>query len=112
MEIRIRGPIVYWRGPAPFHFVEIPARHSAKIKEVAALLTYGWGVVPVSVSIGATTFTTSLFPRNGIYLVPIKNAVRAAESLELGQDVTLTVAFEPQPRPRGRQSEEARGRPD
>jgi hypothetical protein len=93
MEIRIRGPIVYWRGPAPFHFVEIPPAASAKISGLSKRLTYGWGVIPVAVKIGASTFSTSLFPRSGIYLVPIKSAVRLAESLELGQRVTMTVSF-------------------
>jgi hypothetical protein len=62
--------------------------------EVASMVTYGWGVIPATVSIGATTVTTSLFPKDGGYLVPIKNSVRLPEKLSVGDivDVTLVIA--------------------
>ena len=94
MEIKIRGELIYWRGPAPFHFVPISNAQSAKIKALAPRLTYGWGVIPVTCTIGGTTFTTSLFPKDGGYLVPIKNAVRTAERIDLGDPVTLLLEFE------------------
>ena len=93
MEISIRGELIHWRGPAPFHFVPIPAAQSAKIKALAPRLTYGWGVIPVTCTIGNTTFTTSLFPKDGLYLVPVKGAVRGAEGLELGQHVVMELQF-------------------
>jgi Domain of unknown function (DUF1905) len=45
-------------------------------------VSYGWGVIPVTVRIGATTWTTSLFPKDGGYLVPLKDRVRNAEGIE------------------------------
>lgn len=72
----------------------MPARQSAKIKALASQLTYGWGVIPARVTIGGTTFTTSLFPKDGIYLVPIKNAVRDAEELVLGMEVEAVLEFD------------------
>lgn len=93
MDMKIRGEQIHWRGPAPFHFVPIPAAQSAKIKALAPRLTYGWGVIPVTCTIGDTTFTTSLFPKDGGYLVPIKNAVRTAERIDLGDPVTLLLEF-------------------
>ena len=93
MEIKIRGELIHWRGPAPFHFVPIANAQSAKIKALAPRLTYGWGVIPVTCTIGGTTFTTSLFPKDGGYLVPIKNAVRTAERIDLGDPVTLLLEF-------------------
>ena len=58
------------------------------------MITYGWGVIPVTVTVGATTATTSLFPKDGGYLVPIKNSVRLPEKLSVGDnvDVTLSIA--------------------
>jgi len=58
------------------------------------MVTYGWGVIPATVSIGATTVTTSLFPKDGGYLVPVKNSVRLPEKLSVGDivDVTLVIA--------------------
>jgi hypothetical protein len=89
MDLEVTGEIWHWRGPAPFHFVTVPPEPAAAIRDVAALVSYGWGVIPVSVRLGATTFTTSLFPKDGGYLVPLKDAVRAAEGVALGDVVTM-----------------------
>lgn len=89
MELEFSGEIIYWRGPAPFHFIETPEEPSAAIEAVSSLVTYGWGVIPVEATIGATEFRTSLFPRGESYLVPIKVAVRKAEQLELGDTVAV-----------------------
>ena len=45
---------------------------------VASIVSYGWGVIPVTARIGTTTWTTSLFPKDGSYLVPLKDAIRKA----------------------------------
>jgi len=71
-------------GPAPHHFVTVPPADSADLAEVAALVSYGWGMVPVSARVGATSWTTSLWPQDGGYVLPVKAAVRRAERLELG----------------------------
>ncbi|MBS1715789.1 MAG: DUF1905 domain-containing protein [Armatimonadetes bacterium] len=94
MTIEVTGSIWYWRGPAPFHFVTVPAEESQGIKEVSSKVTYGWGVIPVRVRCRATEWTTSLFPKDGLYLVPIKDKVRRAESLQEGDEVSLTVVVE------------------
>ncbi len=88
MEVRFSGEIWHWRGPSPYHFVTVPDDESAELQSTAALVTYGWGMIPVTAHIGATRWTTSLFPKNGGYVVPIKDAVRRTESLEVG-DVVL-----------------------
>ncbi len=86
-EFIFTGALFEWRGPSPFYFIEIPAAQSAKIKERAAQVTYGWGVIPVLGIIGETEFTTSLIPKDGLYLLPIKNVVRFGENLNVGQVV-------------------------
>jgi hypothetical protein len=86
------GEIIHWRGPSPFHFVPVPEAECGVISDVAAAVSYGWGVIPVQGTIGETTFTTSLLPRNGGYLVPVKDAVRRAEHLSLGDIVTVQLA--------------------
>lgn len=83
------GPVIYWRGPAPFYFVAVPEAISQDIKAVSKLVTYGWGVIPVGVRIGETEWTTSLFPKGGRYLVPLKDRVRKAEGLAEGDEVTV-----------------------
>jgi hypothetical protein len=87
--LEFNGEIIYWRGPAPFHFVTVPEEQSAAIEAVASLVTYGWGAIPVAARVGRTDFRTSLFPKCELYLVPIKNAVRKAEGLELGDQVKV-----------------------
>ena len=89
MDFEFNGMIWYWRGPAPFYFVTVPAEQSREIKAVSSYVTYGWGVIPVDVEIGGTRWKTSLFPKDDLYLVPIKASVRKAEGLEEGDDVTL-----------------------
>lgn len=89
MNIEFDGEIIYWRGPAPFFFVPVPEAQSCDIKAISGLVTYGWGVIPVLVRIGATEFKTLLFPKDGRYLVPIKAIVRKAEKIEEGNTVTV-----------------------
>jgi hypothetical protein len=89
VEIEFSGELWFWKGPAPWHFVSVPPDESHEIDLVAPMVTYGWGVIPATVEIGATTFTTALIPKDGRYLVPVKTAVRTAERLELGDTVTV-----------------------
>lgn len=89
MEIEFDGPIFEWRGPAPFYFIAIPPEQSSDIKAIAPHVTYGWGVIPVRVRIGDTQWSTSLFPKDGRYLVPLRDNVRRAESLGLGDHVNV-----------------------
>ena len=89
MDLEFSGEIIHWRGPAPFHFVAVPDEQSAAIEAVSSLVTYGWGAIPVQARIGRTDFKTSLFPKGELYLVPIKDAVRRAEQLTLGDSVTI-----------------------
>jgi hypothetical protein len=92
-EIKFHGEMFEWRGPSPYYFISIPVSESKKIKERAAQLTYGWGVIPVIGEIGNTEFSTSLIPKNGAYLLPIKNVVRFGENLEVGQNVEASIAL-------------------
>ncbi|WP_322746816.1 DUF1905 domain-containing protein [Cellulomonas sp. S1-8] len=94
MELRFGGEVVWWRGPAPYHFVALPDPEVARLRVVASRVTYGWGCIPASVTLGATTFTTSIFPKDGGFMVPVKVAARRAEGVELGDDVALVVVVD------------------
>jgi len=89
MTIEFSGKILFWRGPAPWFFVTVPEEQSRDLKAISSFVTYGWGVIPVTIRIGKTEFQTSLFPKDGRYLVPIKASVREAENLEEGDEVTV-----------------------
>lgn len=89
MIIEFKGKIFQWRGPAPYLFVAVPENESANIKAVSKLVTYGWGVIPVVAKTGKTEWKTSLFPKDGRYLVPIKMVVQKAEKLNEGDEIKL-----------------------
>ena len=93
MRIQFTGNMFEWRGPSPFYFVNCPDEEAARIAEVASMVTYGWGVIPVTMTIGSSTVTTSLFPKDGGYLVPIKNALRLSEKIAVGDLVTVTLSI-------------------
>jgi hypothetical protein len=93
LQFDVAGELRYWRGPSPYHFVALPPDAALEVRAVARLVTYGWGVIPVRVRIGETTFATSLFPKDGGYLVPVKDAVRRAEGLALGDVVAMELTI-------------------
>jgi hypothetical protein len=93
LDLTISGEIWYWRGPSPFHFVTVPPDAAAALRAVSTAVTYGWGMIPVHARIGDTAWTTSLFPRDGGYVVPVKDAVRSAEGLDAGDTVTVRLAI-------------------
>ena len=59
------------------------------------MVTYGWGMIPVNVTVGETDFYTALFPKDGGYFVPLKAAIRKAEQIDVGDVVTLTLEVAP-----------------
>ncbi|MFI2432436.1 DUF1905 domain-containing protein [Streptomyces sp. NPDC018693] len=89
MRFVFEGRVIEWRGPAPYYFVPVPEEECADIRDVAAMATYGWGVIPVEVRIGGAVFDTSLFPKDGGYLLPLKSAVRMPQGLSVGDDVNV-----------------------
>ncbi|MBN9500484.1 MAG: hypothetical protein BGO01_07815 [Armatimonadetes bacterium 55-13] len=93
MEFEFEAEVIEWRGPAPFLFLPTPAEVSAEIKAVSSRVTYGWGVIPVTARIGETDYTTSLFPKDGSYLVPVKVVVQRAEKVGVGDLVRVRLAI-------------------
>lgn len=89
MKIEFTGKIWFWRGPSPWYFVSVPAKQSEDLSVISDIVTYGWGMIPVHVRIGQSEWKTSLFPKDGVYILPIKASVRNAEDLEEGDEVTV-----------------------
>ena len=89
MHIEFESRIWYWRGPAPWFFVTVPDKQCNDLRAISGFVTYGWGMIPAKVRIGKTEWTTSLLPKDGSYIVPIKASVRKAEDLEEGDKVTV-----------------------
>ena len=93
LELAFTNELIYWRGPAPFYFVPVPEAESRQIKANASAVSYGWGVIPATVRSGRAEWSTSLFPKNGTYLVPVKKVVWDLLDLELGKpmEIELTI---------------------
>jgi len=89
MEMEFSGEVWEWRGPSPYFFVTVPDEESAQLESLASAVTYGWGMIPVDVTIGITKSTTSLYRKDGGYVVPLKKAIRDAEGIDVGDTVNV-----------------------
>lgn len=94
MILRFTGVLYEWRGPAPFHFVNLDEDTSDVVASVKRQLTYGWGVVMVTARIGDLEWKTSLTPRGAVYALPIKDAIRKAAAIGLGQPVDVELRLD------------------
>jgi Domain of unknown function (DUF1905) len=101
VEFSFKGRVWEWRGPAPYHFVSIPAKHVDAINDIAPAITYGWGMIPVQVRLGRTCWRTSLYPKDGGYVLPLRDSVRSREHVELGDIVSIELTIAGPDRNRG-----------
>ena len=94
-EFEFDATVIHWRGPAPYFYAPIPPEHVDDIRHASKLVSYGWGVIPVEARIGGVRFTTSLFPKDGGYLLPLKDAVRKPNAITAGDTVRVTMTIVP-----------------
>jgi hypothetical protein len=92
-DLTFSGPLVEWRGPAPYFFVAVPEECVAEVRYAARLASYGWGVVPVHATADSVEFRTSLFPREAGYLLPIKAAIRRTAGMEPNRPVVVRIVI-------------------
>ena len=76
---------------ASWHMVTVPREISDDIKAFTKHLAKGFRSVKVTVTVGETTWKTSLFPdsKTGCYFLPLKASVRKDENLANGDDVDI-----------------------
>lgn len=82
MNLEFNAKLWTWHGPAPWYFVTVPEEQGRDLKANLKLLTYGWGMIPANVQIGQTEWKTSLFPKDGRYLVPVKRVSAKRKTLK------------------------------
>ena len=95
MEFIFDAEVIHWRGPAPFFYAPLPADAAEEIRNAAKLVSYGWGVIPVTATVGGVTFTTSLFPKDGTYLLPLKDKVRKPTGITAGDVIHVEMTVQP-----------------
>lgn len=93
-EAEFEGSVIEWRGPAPYLFIVVPDEYVAELRRAARLASYGWGVVPVNAVVDGAAFTSSLFPREGGYLLPVKVAVQKAAGVGIGSQVMVRITVQ------------------
>ena len=94
MEFDFSGELWFWRGPAPWHFVSAPADACDALSMISPRVSYGWGMIPATVRMGASEWPTALWPMAGAYIGPVTAWVREAERLEVGDDVRVRLVVE------------------
>ena len=94
MHLEFSGEVWFWKGPAPFHFVTVPEEESADLQAASAFVTYVWGMIAIEVRIGETHWTTSLWPKDEGYVVPLQDMVRKAEGIDVGDTATVGLAVD------------------
>jgi hypothetical protein len=94
VQFRFEATVIDWRGPSPFFFAPIPQDLAADLRQVAQLVTYGWGMIPVEAAIGGVAFKTSLFPKDNTYLLPIRVAVRRKTGVTAGDSIMVEMALQ------------------
>jgi hypothetical protein len=73
-------------------FVSLPGDASGEIRDRAGGQRRGFGSLRVRVTVGGSSWTTSIFPDSTRgYVLPIKRAVRDAEGLDPGNRASVTV---------------------
>jgi hypothetical protein len=95
-DFTFTGELREWDGPAAWYFLLLPEEVADDIADlVEGRPRAGFGSVRVDVTVGVTSWRTSIFPskQDGTYLLPVKRSVREAESLGEGDrpEVTLTI---------------------
>jgi hypothetical protein len=80
-----------WTSKASWFFVSLPEDEADDIEERHSRRAGGFGSIRVEVTIGSSTWRTSLFPSNEekTYVLPLKKAVRTAEGLGPGSTATV-----------------------
>jgi hypothetical protein len=85
------APLWLHPGADGWHFVSLPPEIGAEISDITAGIQRGFGSVRVAVTIGGTSWRTSIFPdgKTGTYLLPVKRAIRVTEQIEAGDEVRV-----------------------
>lgn len=92
-ELSFTATLIEWRGPAPYVYAPFPESEAAIVRRSAKRVSYGWGVIPVTAVIAGVKFTTSLFPKDGTYLLPLKAAVRKRIAVTVGDVVEVKMTL-------------------
>jgi hypothetical protein len=93
VDLEFSGELWFWRGPAPWYFVTVPDQLCRELQDASSSVSYGWGMIPVEAQVGRSVWETSLFPKDGRYIVPVRANIRRAENLEEGDTISVQLTL-------------------
>lgn len=93
---KLKSEVVLYPGMSRWHFVYVDKKKSKEIREKYATLKKGWGSIPVTVTLGKTTWNTSIFPdkKSETYLLPLKAEVRKKEHIVAKKKIMFSIVIE------------------
>lgn len=95
-NFHIKAKVWIYEGPNPWYFVTVPKKEASFIRKELLHKHRGWGSIPTEVTIGKSTWKTSIFwEKAGTYLLPIKKSVRAKEGITNGSMISLSLTLLP-----------------
>lgn len=94
MNFTFEAELWEWAGKGAWCFVTVPTEYYDLVKSITSVPVRGFGSVRVEATIGNSSWKTSIFPdkRSSSYLLPIKKAIRASESLAIGGTLTVILS--------------------
>lgn len=92
-NFNVKAKVWLYPGMAGWHFVTLPKKQSGEIKNLFGPMGRGFGSLPVIVTMGTTSWKTSIFPdkKSGAYLLPLKVDVRKKEHISAGDTISFVV---------------------
>lgn len=93
MEIEFTAELWIYPGQYAWHFITVPTEYYSDLKQISSEAKRGFGSIRVEVTIGKSSWNTSIFPdnKNKSYLLPIKKEVRTTNSIDAGDMLSLTL---------------------
>lgn len=92
-QYSVQSKVWLYPGKGGWHFATLSPRHSAEISARFSMDAKSWGSLPARIRIGATEWSTSIFPdaKSGCYRFAIKAEVRHKEAIAAGDTITAAV---------------------
>jgi hypothetical protein len=93
---RLKSKVWLYPGMSGWHFIDVDKKNSAAIKATQlGMPRRGWGSIRVAVKLGNSEWKTSIFPdKSGVYLLPLKAAVRKQERIAADDEVAYTITLD------------------
>jgi hypothetical protein len=93
--LNFKAKLWLYQGTAAWHFITVPKKESNILKESKDKIKRGWGSIPIKVTIGKTSWKTSVFPdkKSSYYLLPIKKEVRIKEDLYADETIAIKLTY-------------------